>query len=183
MATGKIKNWIGNRGFGFIADDDGGPDVFLHINEVPQGDREFLTEGTVVNFEIRKTPKGSAAYNVSLQEASSPMRTVTTPEPSSDVTHFHNPYTFVPSPPRQDAIKQDGFAGDFSPLEGGRGLDHASLDPKLWTGHIPIKLTTVTPLVMLKLRAKTSHQTNLMTCLTISQNPPCEVCYGVPMKW
>ena len=149
MATGKIKNWIGDRGFGFIADDTGGPDVFLHINEVPQGDRELLKQRTVVNFEIRKTLKGLVAYNVSLQEASSPMRTVTTPEPSSDVTHFHNPYTFVPSPPRP--LKHT-FAGDFDPLK--CGLDHASLNPKWWTGHIPIKLTIVTPLVLLKTEGK-----------------------------
>ena len=61
--------------------------------------------------------------------------------------YFHNPYTFVPSPPR-DEIKAGEFAGDFNPLE--HGLDHASLKSNLWTGHIPIKLTTVTPLVLLK---------------------------------
>ena len=61
---------------------------------------------------------------------------------------FHNPYTFVSTPPREKAIKQGGFAGDFNPLE--KGLDHASLKKDLWTGHIPIKITTVTPLVLLK---------------------------------
>ena len=155
MATGKIKNWIGDRGFGFIADDGGGPDVFLHTNEVPQGDRELLKVGTVINFEIRKTPKGLAAHNVRLQ--------VSTLDPSSDEPHehFHNPYAFVPSPPRQKAIQEGGFAGDFDPLK--CGLDHASLKPNLWTGHIPIKLTTVTPLVLLKTdgedRDTTQHQT------------------------
>ena len=62
--------------------------------------------------------------------------------------YFHNPYTFVPTPPREKAIKQGEFAGDFNPLD--KGLDHASLKNHLWTGHIPIKLTTVTPLVLLK---------------------------------
>ena len=66
--------------------------------------------------------------------------------PDSDF--FHNPYTFVPTPPREKAIKHGGFAGDFDPLK--NGLDHASLKSNLWTGHIPIKLTTVTPLVLLK---------------------------------
>ena len=68
--------------------------------------------------------------------------------------HFHNPYTFVPTPPREKAIENGGFAGDFNPLEHPSGqeynLDHASLKPNLWTGHIPIKLTVVTPLVLLK---------------------------------
>ncbi len=66
---------------------------------------------------------------------------------SSPNGHFHNPYTFVPTPPR-DRITAGEFAGDFNPLE--NGLDHASLKDNLWTGHIPIKLTTVTPLVLLK---------------------------------
>ena len=149
MATGKIKKWIGDRGFGFIADDTGGLDIFLHINEVPQGDRELLTERTVVNFEIRETPKGLAAYNVRLQGDSPPASRVTVPDSSSKATHFHNPYTFVPSPLRP--LKHT-FAGDFDPLK--CGLDHASLNPKWWTGHIPIKLTTVTPLVLLKTEGK-----------------------------
>ena len=67
---------------------------------------------------------------------------------------FHNPYTFVPTPPREKVIEQGGFAGDFNPLKHPCGeehnLDHASLKDHLWTGHIPIKLTTVTPLVLLK---------------------------------
>ena len=70
-------------------------------------------------------------------------------EPGSpDNKFFHNPYTFVPTPPRGKAIELSGFAGDFNPLK--KGLDHASLKKDLWTGHIPIKLTTVTPLVLLK---------------------------------
>ena len=59
---------------------------------------------------------------------------------------FHNPYTFVPTPPRPS----DGFAGDFNPLKHEPALDHGSLKDGLWTGHIPIKLTAVTPLVLLK---------------------------------
>ena len=66
---------------------------------------------------------------------------------------FHNPYTFVPTPPRGH-IKRGKFAGDFNPLKHPCGqkhnLDHASLKDDLWTGHIPIKLTTITPLILLK---------------------------------
>ena len=62
---------------------------------------------------------------------------------------FHNPYTFVASR-RRSGIKQGDFAGDFDPLACNSGLNHAALSPNLWTGHIPIKLTTVTPLVLLK---------------------------------
>jgi cold shock protein len=34
MGSGKLKMWNADRGFGFIADDAGGPDMFLHINEL-----------------------------------------------------------------------------------------------------------------------------------------------------
>lgn len=75
--------------------------------------------------------------------------------------YFHNPYTFVPSPPRQDAINLGGFASDFDPLK--CDLKHASLQTGLWTGHLPIKLTTITPLVLPKTegeeRSSTEHQT------------------------
>ena len=91
-----------------------------------------------------------------------------TPKPDSSESQsspddtFHNPYTFVPSPPR-DKIKAGKFAGDFDPLKHDPPLDHASLNKDLWTGHIPIKITTVTPLVLLKddgrKRDTTKHQT------------------------
>ena len=85
------------------------------------------------------------------------------PYPGSSYTQtFHNPYTFVPSPPRGH-ITAGEFAGDFNPLKNDPPLDHASLKRDLWTGHIPIKLTTVTPLVLLKSdgeeRDTTKHQT------------------------
>ena len=136
METGKIKKWVGNKGFGFIENDAGGPNVFLHISEVDQDDRGALIEGAEVAFDIQNTPKGLAAHNV-FQETSSETH-----------DHFHNPYTFVPSPLRQDAIKTGGFASDFDPLE--CDLSHASLKSDLWTGHLPFKLTTATPLVLLK---------------------------------
>ena len=168
METGKIKNWIGNRGFGFIENDSDKSDVFFHINNSPalKGQERYLVVGARVAFDIRpsKRRKNSfEAHNVRLQETSSSAQgaTESTPSFSEIPDHFHNPYTFVPSPPRQDAIKAGGFAGDFDPLE--YGLSHASLKPDLWTGHLPIKLTTVTPLVLPKTdgeeRSSTKHQT------------------------
>ena len=143
MATGKIKTWKGQ--FGFIIDDTGGPDVYFNIGQVNHSDRKSLSANLAVEFEkgpSSKFPDDSTkfeAYKVRLQ--------TTIPE-SHDEMHssdyFHNPYTFIPTPPRPC----NGFAGDFNPLV--QGLDHASLKDDLWTGHIPIKLTAVTPLVLLK---------------------------------
>ncbi len=82
------------------------------------------------------------------------------PDPGSSSDGFHNPYTFVPTPPR-DHIKAGEFAGDFDPLK--KKLNHCSLQKGLWTGHIPIKLTTLTPLVLLDAgeedRSSDTHQT------------------------
>ena len=166
MVTGKIKNWLGDRGFGFITDDTE-KDVFFHINGSPdlKGKEKSLAPGLTVVFEKRPSTrkKGSfEAHNVRLQVASSLTQGTVESEPSPTETHdhFHNPYTFVPSPPRQDAIKMGGFAGDFDPLK--HDLSHASLKPNLWTGHLPIKLTTVTPLVLPKTegeeRSSDKHQ-------------------------
>ena len=165
MATGKIKEWLGDRGFGFITDDEKS-EIFFHINDSPglKGKEKSLAPGSTVVFEKRPSTKKKGsfeAYNV--QVASSLTQGAVESEPSSTETHdhFHNPYTFVPSPPRQYAIKTGGFAGDFNPLE--HDLSHESLKPDLWTGHLPIKLTTVTPLVLPKTdgeeRSSTEHQT------------------------
>ena len=165
MTTGKIKWFNQEKDYGFIEDDAGGEDAYLHIRQF-QGNVESLVEGAAVVFDkqpSQRLPGKFEAHNVRLQETSSAAQGATKSTPSFSETpdHFHNPYTFVPSPPRQDAIKAGGFAGDFDPLK--CGLSHASLKPDLWTGYLPIKLTTVTPLVLLKTdgeeRSSTEHQT------------------------
>ena len=155
MATGKIKKWFGDKGYGFIADDAGGEDAFLHISKVQQNDQQYLQEGVAVTFKKLPSKKHSGkfdALNVRLQGAPS-----SKPTPPINDDSFHNPYTFIPSPPRQEL---GGFAGDFDPLK--CGLNHATLQKDLWTGYLPIKLTTVTPLVLPKTedeeRLSTEHQ-------------------------
>lgn len=154
MAKGTIKRWIDDKGFGFIdTTEANGKDVFLHVSKVQEHDRMFLKTGSVVNFDIENASRGPAAYNVRFQ--TSGQEGVDAAESDGDEhACFHNPYTFVSTPPREKAIKQGGFAGDFNPLKHPCGqehnLDHASLKDHLWTGHIPIKLTTATPLVLLK---------------------------------
>ncbi|SVB57183.1 uncharacterized protein METZ01_LOCUS210037 [marine metagenome] len=49
------------KGFGFIAPDDGGKDLFVHINEVEGGQ---LQEGDSVEFDETDSPKGKQASNV-----------------------------------------------------------------------------------------------------------------------
>jgi CspA family cold shock protein len=63
MATGTVKWFNGTKGFGFIAPDDGGKDVFVHISAVERAGIGHLNEGQKVEFEVvadRKTGKSSA---------------------------------------------------------------------------------------------------------------------------
>ena len=116
MATGHIKKWSADRGFGFIVDDASSESevaVFFHINNSQELKRnqENLIEGAAVVFDKRpstKKPGSFEAYNVRLQETPSPAQNTSasnTPDiqPSQ---HFHNPYTFVLSPPKHERIDE-----------------------------------------------------------------------------
>ncbi|MGX4694331.1 cold-shock protein [Streptomyces sp. JNUCC 63] len=65
MASGTVKWFSADKGYGFIAQDDGGPDVFAHYSEIQGGGgyRE-LTEGEHVTFDIGQGPKGPQAQNI-----------------------------------------------------------------------------------------------------------------------
>ena len=52
MATGKIKWFNARKGFGFIQNDAGGKDVFLHISALEESGIESLNEGDTVSFEV-----------------------------------------------------------------------------------------------------------------------------------
>ncbi len=63
MATGTVKWFNGQKGFGFIQPDGGGPDVFVHISAVERAGLHDLREGQKVSYEItqdHRTGKSSA---------------------------------------------------------------------------------------------------------------------------
>ena len=64
MARGKVKWFNADKGFGFIAQDGGGPDVFVHYSEVAGSGFRSLDEGQEVEFEIGQGQKGPQAQNV-----------------------------------------------------------------------------------------------------------------------
>lgn len=69
MANGKVVYFDSNRGFGFLAAEGGGDDVFLHINDISI-DESLLLPGAVVEFDVESTERGSKALNLSVtQEA------------------------------------------------------------------------------------------------------------------
>ena len=62
MHTGKVKKLVRDRGFGFIADNDG-RELFFHKSGV-EGSFEGLNEGQSVEFEVESSPKGPRAIAV-----------------------------------------------------------------------------------------------------------------------
>ncbi|AZQ72375.1 MULTISPECIES: cold-shock protein [Streptomyces] len=64
MATGTVKWFNSEKGFGFIQQDGGGADVFAHYSNIStQGYRE-LQQGQKVTFEISQGQKGPQAENI-----------------------------------------------------------------------------------------------------------------------
>ena len=64
MITGTVKWFNESKGFGFLSQDDGGEDVFVHFNAIQSSGFKTLNEGQAVSFEVEKGPKGLQASNV-----------------------------------------------------------------------------------------------------------------------
>lgn len=64
MASGTVKWFNESKGFGFIAPDDGGNDVFVHFSAIQGSGFKTLSEGQKVTFEVQQGPKGLQASNV-----------------------------------------------------------------------------------------------------------------------
>ena len=66
MVTGTIKD-VKEKGFGFIAPDEGGSDVFFHVKQlVPGTEHALAAKGARVSFDVRQGDRGLMAVNVSI---------------------------------------------------------------------------------------------------------------------
>jgi CspA family cold shock protein len=64
MATGKIKWFNDQKGFGFIQADEGGEDIFVHFSVVEMDGFKSLKDGQTDVYEAEKSPKGTKATKV-----------------------------------------------------------------------------------------------------------------------
>ena len=64
MSTGTVKWFNPEKGFGFITQDEGGPDVFVHFSAISGSGYRNLEENQRVEFEITQGQKGPQAANI-----------------------------------------------------------------------------------------------------------------------
>ena len=69
MATGTVKFFNAQKGFGFIVQDGGGPDVFVHISAVERAGMNNLVEGQKLSFDIQADPRKGKSSAANLQAA------------------------------------------------------------------------------------------------------------------
>ncbi len=64
MATGTVKWFSDEKGFGFITPDEGSRDLFVHYSSISSDGYRSLAEGVKVSYEEEMGPKGPKAINV-----------------------------------------------------------------------------------------------------------------------
>ena len=69
LVTGKVKFFNDSKGFGFIEQGEGEPDVFVHFSAIQGDGFRSLNEGDEVEFEVEQGQKGLQAANVTVTNA------------------------------------------------------------------------------------------------------------------
>ncbi len=65
--SGTVKFFNQTKGYGFIAPDDGGKDVFVHVTAVQRAGIPHLDEGAILSFEVQPDQRGRGPQAVELQ--------------------------------------------------------------------------------------------------------------------
>jgi CspA family cold shock protein len=69
MPKGRVKWFSDAKGYGFLQQEDGSPDIFVHFSEIDGNGFRSLQEGMVVEFDIQEGPKGMKAVAVRKTES------------------------------------------------------------------------------------------------------------------
>jgi cold shock CspA family protein len=83
MAAGRVLKYDQTRGYGFVAPDSGGDDVFIHVNDF-EFDKSLMTAGARLEFSIEESGRGLKASNIQFIEPG-PAPSSVEPRPASDV--------------------------------------------------------------------------------------------------
>ena len=67
MPTGTVKRFNKIKGYGFIAPDDGGDEVFVHFSEVQMSGYKELKDGQRIRYELKKGERGEFAAKVEIE--------------------------------------------------------------------------------------------------------------------
>jgi CspA family cold shock protein len=67
MATGIVKFFNSQKGYGFIVQDDGNPDMFVHISAVERAGMHNLNEGQKISFDVQADPRNGKSAATNLQ--------------------------------------------------------------------------------------------------------------------
>lgn len=99
MVTGKVVRFDELKGYGFVAPDTGGEDVFIHVNDL-EFDKRLLGPGMVVKFEVEEGDRGLKASHVQLQEGAerhmpAPVRSASGVSPNEELCDVLSVREFV----------------------------------------------------------------------------------------
>ena len=72
MASGTVKWFSNEKGYGFIARDDGGGDLFVHFSAIQADGYRSLNEGDEVTFDVGEGAKGPQAQSVVVVRSADP---------------------------------------------------------------------------------------------------------------
>jgi len=118
MPSGTIKFFNGAKGFGFIAPDDGGSDIFVHISAVERSGLDGLNEGDQVTFEVERDRRSGkvAAVGLAVTGFAPPSARAPRPGPAGP-RNFDGPRR-PPGPPRETMGAGSGVVKWFNPTKG-----------------------------------------------------------------
>jgi CspA family cold shock protein len=116
MATGKVLQFDSGRGYGFVAADDGGDDVFLHAS-VFDGDSSELIPGTPLEFQVMAGDRGRKAFAVHFAQ-NKPSAPVPVPVPVPPTQPVPPSQTLSATEEEQmcDVLSQSEFKAELSEL-------------------------------------------------------------------
>ena len=115
LFTGKVVRFEESRGYGFIAPDRGGDDVFLHINDLPT-DSDHIISGTRVYFRVIDGGRGPKAYDVRLFDNRDDSRAPAPSVPSTAVTATRPGGAVEESDVVCDVLSEQEFRADVTEL-------------------------------------------------------------------